>query len=121
MEGVGKKKKSALVVSSCAANWQQKTEITNGPFFLFVFSFQFYVLLFLAGWILHEERRFKGKRLACEVFGGMLAQRRQAVPHVSGKREPITRDRSCTALPREATESRITGHTGGFKIKYEGV
>lgn len=121
MEWVGRsgggKKKSTSVVSSRAANWQQKTEITNGPGFLFVFSFQFYVLLFLAGWILHEERRFKRKRLACEVFGGMLAQRRQAVPHVAGKRETITRDRSCTALPREATESRITGHMGGFKIK----
>lgn len=58
------------------------------PLFLFVFSFQFYALLFLAGWILHEERRFKGKRLACEVFGGMLAQRKQAVPHVAAKRSP---------------------------------
>lgn len=47
----------------------------------------------------------------------MLAQRRQAVPHVAGKIEPITRDRACTALPREATESRITEHMGGFKIK----
>lgn len=44
---------------------------------LFFFSFQFYVLLVLAGWILHEERRFKGNRLVCKGFGGMLAERKE--------------------------------------------
>lgn len=53
--------------------WQQKTKITEVPYF---FSFQFYILFFWAGWVLHGERRFKGNRLPYKVFGGMLAKKR---------------------------------------------
>lgn len=107
-------------VSSCAAKHtqQQKTRMTQGPFFSFLkvpyfFSFQYYTLLVLAGWILHEGRRFKRNRLLYEAFGGMLAKRRERPFPTRG----INRRQTERPLPREATKPRKAGHKGDFKIK----
>lgn len=90
--------------------WQQKTRMTQGPYF---FSFQFYSLLVLAGWILHEGRRFKRNRLLYEAFGGMLAKTTERPFPMRG----ISRRQIEWPFPREATKPRKAGHKGDFKIK----